>query len=79
MCAPDPNQGRRDAAKIENNKRIAKYGADSIKQWNSEVEVDDKVKNIRGMGMSRARSDFDEYALQLQGNCLLYTSDAADD
>ena len=52
MCAPDPNQGRRDAARIENNKRIAKYGADSIKQWNREVDVDDKVKNIRGMGMS---------------------------
>ena len=77
MCAPDPNQGRRDAARIENNKRIAKYGADSIKQWNREVDVDDKVKNIRGMGMSRARSDFDEYALQLQGKGLKTKETAA--
>ena len=77
MCAPDPNQGRRDAAKAENNKRIQKYYSDGIKQWNKEVDFKDNINNILGLGASRSRSDFDAFALSEQGKGLLDKENAA--
>lgn len=77
MCAPDPNQGRRDAAKAENNKRIQKYYSDGIKQWNKEVDFKDNINNILGLGASRSRSDFDAFALSEQGKGMLDKENAA--
>ena len=71
MCAPDPNAGRRQAARQENNKRIQKYYSDGIKQWNKEVDFKDNINNILGLGASRSRSDFDAFALSEQGKGLL--------
>ena len=77
MCAPDPNAGRREAAKQENNKRIQKYYSDGIKQWNKEVDFKDNINNILGLGASRSRSDFDAFALSEQGKGLLDKENAA--
>ena len=77
MCAPDPNQGRRDAAKAENKKRIQKYYSDGIKQWNKEVDFKDNINNILGLGASRSRSDFDAFALSEQGKGMLDKENAA--
>ena len=66
MCAPDPNAGRREAARQKNNERINKYYADSIKQWNRETDYQQNVTTIKGIGASRTRSDFDMLALQQQ-------------
>ena len=75
MCAPDPNAGRREAARQENKKRILKYYSDGIKQWNKEVDFKDNINNILGLGQSRSQSDFTAFALSEQGKgCLLYTS-----
>ena len=77
MCAPDPNQARRHAAKAENNKRIQKYYSDGIKQWNKEVDFKDNINNILGLGASRSRSDFDAFALSEQGKGMLDKENAA--
>ena len=77
MCAPDPNAGRREAARIKNNERTAKFYSDSIKQWNKEADFKDNLKTIQGLGRSRARSDFDMYAMQIQGKGLKTKEDAA--
>ena len=77
MCAPDPNAGRREAARQENNKRIQKYYSDGIKQWNKEVDFKDNINNILGLGASRSRSDFDAFALSEQGKGLLDKENAA--
>ena len=77
MCAPDPNAGRREAARIKNNERTAKFYSDSIKQWNREADFKDNLKTIQGLGRSRARSDFDMYAMQIQGKGLKTKEDAA--
>ncbi len=77
MCAPDPNKGRREAAKAENNKRILKYYSDGIKQWNKEVDFKDNINNILGLGASRSRSDFDAFALSEQGKGMLDKENAA--
>ena len=77
MCAPDPNAGRREAAKQENNKRIQKYYSDGIKQWNKEVDFKDNINNILGLGASRSRSDFDAFALSEQGKGMLDKENAA--
>ena len=71
MCAPDPNAGRREAAKMKNQERISRYYADSIKQWNRETDYKQNVQDIQGLGASRTRSDFDVFALQQQGTGLL--------
>ena len=77
MCAPDPNAGRREAARQKNNERINKYYADSIKQWNRETDYKQNVQTIKGIGASRTRSDFDMFALQQQGTGLLAKQEAA--
>ena len=77
MCAPDPNAGRREAARQENNKRIQKYYSDGIKQWNKEVDFKDNINNILGLGASRSRSDFDAFALSEQGKGMLDKENAA--
>ena len=77
MCAPDPNAGRREAARQKNNERINKYYADSIKQWNRETDYKQNVQDIQGLGASRTRSDFDVFALQQQGTGLLAKQEAA--
>ena len=77
MCAPDPNAGRREAARQENNKRIQKYYSDGIKQWNKEVDFKDNINNILGLGASRSRSDFDAFALSEQGKGLQDKENAA--
>ena len=77
MCAPDPNAGRREAAKQENQKRILKYYSDGIKQWNKEVDFKDNINNILGLGASRSRSDFDAFALSEQGKGMLDKENAA--
>ena len=77
MCAPDPNAGRREAARQENNKRIQKYYSDGIKQWNKEVDFKDNINTILGLGASRSRSDFDAFALSEQGKGLLDKENAA--
>ena len=77
MCAPDPNAGRRQAARDENKKRISKYYSDGIKQWNKEVDFKDNINNILGLGASRARSDFDSFVLSEQGKGLLQKQNAA--
>ena len=71
MCAPDPNAGRREAARIENNRRHAEFRADSIKQWNKESSFKDNIKTIRGLGKSRDLADFQEFSNQAQGKALL--------
>ena len=77
MCAPDPNAGRREAARQKNNERINKYYADSIKQWNRETDYKQNIQTIKGIGASRTRSDFDMFALQQQGTGLLAKQEAA--
>ena len=77
MCAPDPNAGRREAAKQENKKRTTKFYSDSIKQWNKEVDFKDNINNILGLGASRSRSDFDAFALSEQGKGMLDKENAA--
>ena len=77
MCAPDPNAGRREAARQKNNERINKYYADSIKQWNRETDYKQNLTTIKGIGASRTRSDFDMFALQQQGTGLLAKQEAA--
>ena len=77
VCAPDPNAGRREAARQENNKRIQKYYSDGIKQWNKEVDFKDNINNILGLGASRSRSDFDAFALSEQGKGMLDKENAA--
>ncbi len=77
MCAPDPNAGRREAARQENKKRISKYYSDGIKQWNKEVDFKDNINTILGLGASRSRSDFDAFALSEQGKGLLDKENAA--
>ena len=71
MCAPDPNAGRRQAARVENNRRIAEFKANSIKQWNKESSFKDNIKTIRGLGRSRDYADFQEFSNQAQGKALL--------
>ena len=71
MCAPDPNAGRQAAAKAENNRRIAEFKADSVKQWNKESSFKDNIKTIRGLGRSRDLADFEEFSTQAQGKSLL--------
>ena len=77
MCAPDPNAGRREAARQENKKRILKYYSDGIKQWNKEVDFKDNINNILGLGASRSQSDFTAFALSEQGKGLLDKQQAA--
>ena len=77
MCAPDPNAGRREAARQENKKRTAKFYSDSIKQWNKESDFKDNINNILGLGASRSRSDFDAFAISEQGKGLLDKENAA--
>tara|TARA_A100001388_G_scaffold137697_1_gene102044 strand:+ start:3938 stop:4699 length:762 start_codon:yes stop_codon:yes gene_type:complete len=77
VCAPDPNAGRREAARQENKKRISKYYSDGIKQWNKEVDFKDNINTILGLGASRSRSDFDAFALSEQGKGLLDKENAA--
>ena len=77
MCAPDPNAGRRAAAKQENNRRIAQFKADSVKQWNKESSFKDNIKTIRGLGRSRDLADFEEFSTQAQGKALLGKEDLA--
>ncbi len=77
MCAPDPNAGRREAARQENKKRTAKFYSDSIKQWNKESDFKDNINNILGLGASRSRSDFDAFALSEQGKGMLDKENAA--
>jgi len=77
VCAPDPNAGRREAARQENKKRITKYYSDGIKQWNKEVDFKDNINTILGLGASRSRSDFDAFALSEQGKGLLDKENAA--
>ena len=71
MCAPDPNAGRREAARVENNRRHAEFKANSIKQWNKESSFKDNIKTIRGLGRSRDYADFQEFTNQAQGKALL--------
>ena len=71
MCAPDPNAGRREAARVENNRRHAEFKANSIKQWNKESSFKDNIKTIRGLGRSRDYADFQEFSNQAQGKALL--------
>ena len=71
MCAPDPNAGRREAARVENNRRHAEFKANSIKQWNKESSFKDNLKLIRGLGRSRDYADFQEFTNQAQGKALL--------
>ena len=68
MCAPDPNAGRREAARVENNRRHAEFKANSIKQWNKEADFKQNLKTIRGMGRSRTQADFQELAVQAQNH-----------
>ena len=77
MCAPDPNAGRREAARQRNQERISRYYADSIKQWNRETDYKQNIQKIKSIGESRARSDFDMFALQQQGTGLLAKQEAA--
>ena len=70
MCAPDPNAGRREAARVENNRRHAEFKANSIKQWNKEADFKQNLKTIRGIGRSRTKADFQELAVQAQGKAL---------
>ena len=77
MCAPDPNAGIRRQARERNKARIAKYYGDSIKQWNKESDFKENLKNIRGIGRSRALSDFQEYAAKAQGDALVGKQNAA--
>jgi hypothetical protein len=77
VCAPDPNAGRREAARQENKKRTTKFYSDSIKQWNKEVDFKDNINNILGLGASRSRSDFDAFALSEQGKGMLDKENAA--
>ena len=71
MCAPDPNAGRREAARVENNRRHAEFRADSIKQWNKESSFKDNITMIRGLGKSRDLADFQEFTKNAEGQALL--------
>ena len=71
MCAPDPNAGRREAARVENNRRHAEFNADSIKQWNKESSFKDNITTIRGLGRSRDLADFQEFTKNAEGQALL--------
>lgn len=71
MCAPDPNAGRREAARVENNRRHAEFRADSIKQWNKESSFKDNITTIRGLGKSRDLADFQEFTKNAEGQALL--------
>ena len=77
MCAPDPNAGRREAARVENNRRHAEYKANSIKQWNKEADFKQNLQTIRGLGRSRAEADFEEVAIQARGKALSEKEDLA--
>ncbi len=77
MCAPDPNAGRREAARVENNRRHAEFKANSIKQWNKEADFKQNLKTIRGIGRSRTKADFQELAVQAQGKALSGKEDLA--
>jgi len=77
VCAPDPNAGRREAARVENNRRHAEYKANSIKQWNKEADFKQNLKTIRGLGRSRAEADFEEVAVQARGKALSEKEDLA--
>ena len=77
MCAPDPNAGRREAARVENKRRHAEFKANSIKQWNKEADFKQNLKTIRGMGRSRTQADFQELAVQAQGKALSEKEDLA--
>ena len=79
MCAPDPNEGIRRQARIENKRRHAEFQADSIKQWNKESSFKDNLKLIRGLGRSRDLADFEEFTNQSQGKALLGKENLARD
>ena len=75
--APDPNEGRRQAAREENKKRHQKFYSDSIKQWNKETDFKDNFSKILGLGASRSRSDFQTFVLDKQGEGLLQKENLA--
>lgn len=66
MCAPDPNAGARQQAKIENQKKHAQYHSESLKYWNREVSFERGRQKIAA-GRSRAQSDVYQNALYTLG------------
>ena len=78
MCAPDPNAGIRMQAKIEKQKKDARYKSDSLKYWNREVSAKQRQGSLT-KGLSRTRSDAYSKALWTLGkgrlaNANLYKS-----
>ena len=78
MCAPDPNAGIRMQAKIEKQKKDARYRSDSLKYWNREVSAKQRQGSLT-KGLSRTRSDAYSKALWTLGkgrlaNANLYKS-----
>ena len=57
MCAPDPNEGARQQAKIEHQKKLYAFKGRTIAQWNKETQYPKKLNVIRSLGKSRAESD----------------------
>ena len=66
MCAPDPNAGIRMQAKIEKQKKDARYHSESLKYWNREVQAKRGRQRIAS-GLATARSDAYVSALHALG------------
>ena len=66
MCAPDPNAGIRYQAKLEKQKKDARYHSDSLKYWNREASAKSRQGALT-TGLSRARSDAYSKALWTLG------------
>ena len=56
MCAPDPNAGIRQQAKIEKQKKDAAYHSASLKFWNREAAAKQRIGGLT-KGLSRTKSD----------------------
>ena len=66
MCAPDPNAGIRQQAKIEHQKKQAQYHSESLKYWNREVDFERGRQKIAA-GRAGAQSDVYQNALYTLG------------
>lgn len=66
VCAPDPNAGVREQARIEHQKKLQQYHSASLQYWNREAASKQR-SNALTTGLSRARSDAYSKALWALG------------
>ncbi len=62
MCAPDPNRGLRQQAKIENKRRHDEYYMQGLQYWNKETAY---VRGIHAIGMAESRDRSDAFVQAL--------------